>query len=690
MSGMSGTGMDESSDGLFRPTAEHLSHIYWYLIIGAIGFGLVANVIRKADEIMRYACLNCHCSSNRLTAILRKRAMRHDPSSKPARPASRLTLPYYTALTVVREVSYPQVFVVKRQGFQWLTPPCLGRIILILIYWVVIIIMITENAIIDDAYYFERIGFRAAWICVMQLPFIILLSAKVSIVGWLIGSSYERLNWAHRWAARTLFICVTIHGGFFLREWVRADFVALEIEMMPMVKYGMGSWCVLLWINITSLAPFRYMAHEIFVIQHLASAAVLLWLVHTHVPDYAYYYVWIAIAFVAFDRVARWAWLAYRNTTIFSGKGTNLSKIGYDAELHAAPGDTTRVTIKNVTWKWKPGQHVYLWIPRIGFIETHPFTISNTYHSGGVNDATIAVRKHSGFSQRLYNFAAKRSSASRPTIVKALIQGPYGAHPDWNTFDTVVLISASTGASFTLPILEGVLENPCVVKNIRFLLLVRSRPQCSCYLARLRDVAAKAVGSGIQVRVQIAVTGEDTDLAEGDANGELGSRCVCGPNTASGECCCGGVEPSSEKIEYVDEDTGNVEQVGGKAACCSTDADSQREAKRSVDGDIISKPGDPLQNNVKSLTTRAPSETYSDPPNYKTEIEWSFGSRPNIEEFIRYPVEAASGETCVAVCGGKSLSGRVRNVVTRMSDERAVHKGTGAMAIMLHVEEFGF
>lgn len=547
--------------------------------------------------------------------------------------------------------------------------------------------MLTENSIINDAYYYERIGFRAAWICVMQLPFIILLSAKVSIVGWLIGSSYERLNWAHRWAARTLFICVTVHGGFFLREWVRADFVALEIEMMPMVKYGMGSWCVLLWINITGLAPFRHMAYEIFVIQHLASAAVLLWLVHTHVPNYAYYYVWIAIAFVVFDRVARWAWLAYRNTTLFSGKGVNLSKIGYDVELHAAPGDTTRITIKNVTWRWKPGQHIFLWIPRIGFIETHPFTISNTYHSGGVNDATIAVRKHSGFSRRLYNFAVKRnSSSSRPTIVRALIQGPYGAHPNWNSFDTVLLISASTGASFTLPILEGVLENPCVVKHVTFLLLVRSRPQCSCYLGTLRDVAAKAAGSGIQVRLQIAVTGEDTELDDGDANGELASRCVCGPDTPSSECCCGGgAEPQSEKIEYVNEQTGDIERVARGAACCSADADGSRDVKTGDDSDIISKSGEP---HVEPLTTRTPSETDSDPPTYKAEVEWSFGTRPDLEEFIRYPVEAATGETCVAVCGGKSLTGRVRNVVARLSDDRAVHKGTGAMGIMLHVEEF--
>ena len=49
--------MDQASDGMFRPTAEHLSHVYWYLIVGAIGFGLIANALRKGDETIRYVSI---------------------------------------------------------------------------------------------------------------------------------------------------------------------------------------------------------------------------------------------------------------------------------------------------------------------------------------------------------------------------------------------------------------------------------------------------------------------------------------------------------------------------------------------------------------------------------------------------------------------------------------------------------
>jgi hypothetical protein len=53
-------------------------------------------------------------------------------------------------------------------------------------------------------------------------------------------------------------------------------------------------------------------------------------------------------------------------------------------------------------------------------------------------------------------------------------------------------------------------------------------------------------------------------------------------------------------------------------------------------------------------------------------------------------VEESGGETSVVVCGGKELTTCVRNSVASLSDERAVHKGTGAQGIHLHVEEFLF
>lgn len=53
-------------------------------------------------------------------------------------------------------------------------------------------------------------------------------------------------------------------------------------------------------------------------------------------------------------------------------------------------------------------------------------------------------------------------------------------------------------------------------------------------------------------------------------------------------------------------------------------------------------------------------------------------------------LEQALGETGVAVCGPGALAADVKAAVVGLSDERAVHRGTGAQGIYLHVEGFGF
>lgn len=73
----------------------------------------------------------------------------------------------------------------------------------------------------------------------------------------------------------------------------------------------------------------------------------------------------------------------------------------------------------------------------------------------------------------------------------------------------------------------------------------------------------------------------------------------------------------------------------------------------------------------------------------KTRIVYT-SSRPDVEDFIRRPVEATGGETQIAVCGGKSLVACVRNHVAALSDERGVHKGTGAQGIALFTEHYSF
>lgn len=62
--------------------------------------------------------------------------------------------------------------------------------------------------------------------------------------------------------------------------------------------------------------------------------------------------------------------------------------------------------------------------------------------------------------------------------------------------------------------------------------------------------------------------------------------------------------------------------------------------------------------------------------------------RPHPRSIIRKVLEEAEGESAVVVCGPRGLQDDVRESVVGLSDERAVHKGTGAQGVYLHVEGF--
>jgi len=563
---------------------------------------------------------------------------------------------YATATTIFREIVSPELHF-KNRWVSWLSPPPLGRSLVIAIYWAVIIYMLCWESVVPDAYYWERIGFRAAWISVTQVPFVYLLASKSSVIGVLSGSSHERLNWLHRWVSRTLLVTVSIHGSFFYREWVNSgdigaeSFVAFELGLMPMVKYGIGAWFVLVWTFLSSLTPIRRLSYEFFVLQHLAAAAVFLWLLWVHVPSYAQYNIWFAVAAVAFDRVFLFCWSSWENVRLRptrSTAGTKTKIIGHHAKLRAIDDHTSEVLIKDVSFKWKPGQHIYLRLPTMGPLESHPFTIANNCDrsmSTSSNDIHLVIQKQSGFTRRLHQ-KAKSAAEGGAIGLTAIVTGPFGCPPAWNSFETLVLISASTGASFTMPILESVLSskgNTCV-SRINVLMIVRRQCGIDAYLSRLNKAVVDAETVGVELSTTIAITGEsEADLAEFTSRKSSKGRarlegCQCGTDTGSSS------DSISEEKEDGEKRLFTREKEIKPCCCCGAGKDT---------------------------------------------ITYTCG-RPDIANVIRRPVEVSGGETSVVVCGGNSLVAAVRNKVASLSDERAVHKGTGAQGIHLHAEHYCF
>jgi hypothetical protein len=210
-------------------------------------------------------------------------------------------------------------------------------------------------------------------------------------------------------------------------------------------------------------------------------------------------------------------------------------------------------------------------------------------------------------------------------------------------------VAASTGTSFTLPILLNIAarvqKERLPVKRIVFLWIVKNRSWTSWISSELTSAAAALRAVGVELSIRVHVTC-DQNFAAGQ-NNEASMGCFSGCNMSLDPCCC----------ETVDE---KDQSVGVKDAQISMGSRLQSSSLKSgMESSLLSS-----------------AEFHSGRPDFY-ELLWSL-------------MDNAEGETGVAVCGPLGLSSDIRKTVVKCSDERAVHKGSGAQGVYLHAECFGW
>lgn len=546
---------------------------------------------------------------------------------------------------IIREATYAQFTPVHSR---FIKLPPVGTIALVVGYlaWVILLVFVDNN--VDGAQHFTSLGVRASWMGVAQVPLLILLAGKNNLIGAVTGVGYERLQILHRWTARIMLFLVTLHVIFLHLSWNAYDLGPLEYATDSCIPTGWAVYSILILTNLTTIAPLRNLSYEFFVIQHIILFFGFIIAVMMHLPSTALYsrvYIYIPIALYLIDRIIRSARFAWNN--IRPGHAT----------LTALDGGVTRVTVKSKAInKWKAGSHVFLKIPKCGILQSHPATIASTpaSHDG---DLVFLLKSHKGFTSRLFRNASQSSSSSPAINHLALIDGPYGSsHADFACFDTVLLISGSTGTTYTLPILldiaARVQAQKLPVKRITFLWIVKNTSWVNWISDELTVAAEKLHAAGIDLDILVHVTCDD-DFTTGAEVGE--EQWACGCAKSSGPCCCITVDEDKGDREFSDEKSdgkGTEIQVGSSRSSLRSDKDG-----------------------VKSRVLSC-ARFYS--------------GRPDIYELLWQRLERAEGETGVAVCGPLGLSADVRSCVVRASDERAVHKGTGAQGVYLHSECFGW
>jgi hypothetical protein len=529
--------------------------------------------------------------------------------------------------------------------------------------------------------------------------------------------------------------------GFWFRDWDRYDYIKVKLSTDPITQKGFAAWCILTFIVFTSFAPIRRWNYEIFVITHLITFTSFTACVWIHVPNEVKVWVWIPIGLVAFDRLMRARRVVWGNWS-FGRYGQNF-RIGNEATLTPLPGSITRISISDPLIEWNPGQHVFLSCHSVVPLQSHPFTIASLPSDRKME---FLVRAERGGTKRFLDFASKHHNLPLTVNQPArntrtvFIEGPYGKMRPLRQFDTLIFFAGSTGATFATPLLRDVVEKwndnslkfywlpKNVVRRIRFVWVIKAKDRLCWFQDQLDDVVKRVNAMVwpeneprlkveisvyitcdpmfIQDQVDVAPTslqpisphGRAEELPSSNTSREQLNQTAKGkeevisirsirstssdakPEAQScgldGTCCC---------TRTVSDD------ASSSIPNCTCNCDTSTPAPAAANPESTSLPTSPqlapsLSNPTQSPTP--PSSLSQSTPQHAF-LTLRTG-RPHPESIIRHSLEQALGETAVIVCGPRGLREEVRRSVVYLSDERAVHKGTGAQGVWLHSEGFEY
>ncbi|KAH7265466.1 uncharacterized protein BKA55DRAFT_502098 [Fusarium redolens] len=516
------------------------------------------------------------------------------------------------------------------------------KTIVVVAYTAFVAGLVTYKSIHHDANFHERIAFRAAWITATQTSLPFLLAVRFNPISLLLGTSYERLNWFHRWASRVFFASATIHGSFFTWEWLAASFFWTEIKTVKMVLPGIGAWFILAWTVVSTLPFFRRMKYELFVVQHIISVVLLLVFLVLHVPDHHLFSIWCAVGVFAYDVVTRSANPIWRNLRLRVSANPSV-RYAYDASIQAVDDELTIMTIRNVGFKWKPGQHVLIWSPTFRWETPHPFTIANIPDSQGKSqDVQLTIKTKTGLTRDLNDWARRAGLRGDNGSMRVMLTGPFGAVVTWKQYENVVLVAASTGGSFITPVLEDLLstQSPGCVRKINALYIVRRKAHAEPYLQHVSGVLLRAKEMGISVNVQVAVTK--------------------GVGTVSDAVLRDDANASRERLieEHTRGPSVELERFSIDSTASSESGREEQLLKEEMDMDFDGA--------------------------HASAVEHTEG-RPEIATFIRTAVGSVPGNVAVAVCGGDAIEKVVKTSVASIRRERS-KDGAGVGDIYLHIE----
>ncbi|EEQ84085.1 ferric-chelate reductase, variant [Blastomyces dermatitidis ER-3] len=330
---------------------------------------------------------------------------------------------------------------------------------------------------------------RSGTMATVNLIPLVVMAGRNNPLIKLLNVPFDTWNLLHRWFARIVVLEALTHVIAWMVNKVNtkgwgAVQAAFKSQFIMTGLIAIISFVVL---ALHSPSAIRHAFYETFLHFHQLFVATAFATLCVHLKSKpALKYIISAIVLWAAERITRFSLIIYRN---FGKKRITT------AVVEVLPGEALRITLKLVRpWKFKPGQHLYLYMPSVGFWMSHPFsaawseTVDDLTEEKGLvksrqdvlstqkSTISLIIRRRTGFTNTLF----ERASATMDGRIslKAVVEGPYGIDHSLDSYGTVLLFAAGVGithhVSFVRYLIEGYTQGTVSARRVTLVWIIQS------------------------------------------------------------------------------------------------------------------------------------------------------------------------------------------------------------------------
>ncbi|TVY51271.1 Ferric/cupric reductase transmembrane component 1, partial [Lachnellula cervina] len=330
---------------------------------------------------------------------------------------------------------------------------------------------------------------------VNMIPLFIMAARNNPLMNWL-NLSFDSFNLLHRWTGRIVVLEAIAHAvSWGVSTYIGGGWAAISkaITGTPFITYGFIAVVAFVVIAFQTNSILRHAFYETFKYLHIALVILVI----------------IGLCYCTMGGRAR-----YENS---QGHVPECWKGGSKTLVEALPGNASRVTIEMARpWTFKPGQHAYLYMPAIGMMTSHPFSIAWSEEAENLDPEKLAmnrqdilemqktqmsfiIRARTGFTSKLYKKA--EAAPGGKFYTKCFAEGPYGGMHMMHSYGSVMMFAGGVGITHQVPhvrdLVAGYANGTVAARKIVLVWIIQSpehlewiRPWMTAILAmdKRRDV----------------------------------------------------------------------------------------------------------------------------------------------------------------------------------------------------------